>query len=465
MKKITLSISLIIASIFTLAIGACSGSSSNSESDLAVINGKWNRNDDGVSLFKIIDGRLVEISSTTPTEDKSFALSLPLQDEGLYCLGTTKNKMYISRYAFYFKPGDILNVELNDSTYTLVGENTKENKALEQWHNFIQPMENDFFKINRKKINSTYANYYPLLEKKLSELKSLNIKNTGNPKFEALFEDFKKYDFMFLAVAFNYLPRMAHPKDEDFIQYYKDLDMGEITSNASILKYPQGSRLLSNLFFITQQLRGSDVHEDYHNIVKNDTLIGEIAVEQAVRFKSFQTFTDYEAKESKYILTDYQKAKMKTLKEKLSKDNKEGQAAPDFKCPDINGKMVSLSDFKGKVVVVDVWATWCGPCKKEIPHFKKLEKAYHGNSDVVFISVSIDEEKDKQKWADFVKKEELAGIQLFAGGWKSDIVKAYEIKGIPRFIAVGKNGTLVSSAAPRPSTPDLKTLIDKLLEQ
>ncbi|MFV0345880.1 MAG: TlpA family protein disulfide reductase, partial [Bacteroidales bacterium] len=106
-----------------------------------------------------------------------------------------------------------------------------------------------------------------------------------------------------------------------------------------------------------------------------------------------------------------------------------------------------------------------GPCKKEIPHFKKLEKAYHGNSDVVFISVSIDEEKDKQKWADFVKKEELAGIQLFAGGWKSDIVKAYEIKGIPRFIAVGKNGTLVSSAAPRPSTPDLKTLIDKLLEQ
>ena len=122
--------------------------------------------------------------------------------------------------------------------------------------------------------------------------------------------------------------------------------------------------------------------------------------------------------------------------------------------------MVSLSDFHGKVVVVDVWATWCGPCRKEVPYLVKLEKE---GKDVVFIGVSVDEKKDHQKWLDVLDQEGLAGVQLFAGGW-GQIVKDYKIKGIPRFMVFDQEGKVVTINAPRPSDLDLKKLLLKLLK-
>src|SRR5690606_23739996 len=119
-----------------------------------------------------------------------------------------------------------------------------------------------------------------------------------------------------------------------------------------------------------------------------------------------------------------------------------------FTYPDLNGKMVSLTDFKGKVVLVDVWATWCGPCKAEIPALKKMEEELRAK-DIVLLSVSVDEEKDKQKWKDFVKDENLTGVQVFASGW-SDIAKFYKITGIPRFMVFDKKGNIVSTNSPRP---------------
>ena len=144
-------------------------------------------------------------------------------------------------------------------------------------------------------------------------------------------------------------------------------------------------------------------------------------------------------------------------------DTAPGSIAADFTYPDVNGKEVSLSDFKGKVVLVDVWATWCGPCRGEIPHLKKLEQEMHG-TDVVFLGVSVDEAKDKQKWLDFIKKEELGGIQVHASGW-SKIAQDYKIKGIPRFMVFDKQGRVVSVDAPRPSSPELKEMLEKELKK
>ena len=125
--------------------------------------------------------------------------------------------------------------------------------------------------------------------------------------------------------------------------------------------------------------------------------------------------------------------------------------------------MTSLTDFKGKVVLVDVWATWCGPCKAEIPHLKKMEEDMR-NQDVVFMSVSVDEQKDFQKWKDFVAKEELKGVQMFAAGW-SDIAKNYNIKGIPRFMVFDKKGNIVTIDSPRPSSKELKLLLENELKK
>ena len=117
----------------------------------------------------------------------------------------------------------------------------------------------------------------------------------------------------------------------------------------------------------------------------------------------------------------------------------------------------------GKFVYIDVWATWCGWCKKEFPYLKDLEHEYH-NKNIQFVSVSVDEAKDRQKWIDMVAKEKLGGIQLLAeGDWKSTIIKAYAIDGIPRFILIDPEGNIVEADAPRPSNPDLKKLLQQLL--
>ena len=114
-----------------------------------------------------------------------------------------------------------------------------------------------------------------------------------------------------------------------------------------------------------------------------------------------------------------------------------------------------LEDYKGKYVYIDVWATWCGPCRAEIPYLKTVEEKYHGKN-IEFISIAIDVMKDMEKWRTFVKEKQLGGVQLFADNdWKSQFIKDYNINGIPRFILIDPTGKIVKADAPRPSAPCL----------
>jgi thiol-disulfide isomerase/thioredoxin len=128
-----------------------------------------------------------------------------------------------------------------------------------------------------------------------------------------------------------------------------------------------------------------------------------------------------------------------------------------------SGGTSSLTDLNGKYVYIDVWATWCGPCKAEIPHLKKIETDYH-EKNIEFVSVSIDRPKDHEKWIHMVTDKELGGIQLYADkNWESKFVKDYYIKGIPRFILVDPDGNIISANAPRPSDPGLRTLLEEMI--
>tara|TARA_B100000768_G_C11188690_1_gene336302 strand:- start:165 stop:989 length:825 start_codon:yes stop_codon:yes gene_type:complete len=146
------------------------------------------------------------------------------------------------------------------------------------------------------------------------------------------------------------------------------------------------------------------------------------------------------------------------LERKTAVDNmpKEGEPAIDFNYPDIEGNEISLTSFKGDLVYVDVWATWCGPCKAEIPSLQKLETDYHGK-DITFMSVSLD--TDKEAWEKMVAEKELGGVQLWANGW-SKITKDYAIFGIPRFMLFDNEGNVISTNAPRPSSDEIRELLE-----
>jgi thiol-disulfide isomerase/thioredoxin len=154
------------------------------------------------------------------------------------------------------------------------------------------------------------------------------------------------------------------------------------------------------------------------------------------------------------------------LKRQLPK----GADSPVFEgYENFDGNVTSLSDLKGKYVYVDVWATWCGPCKAEIPSLKKVESMYHGKN-IAFVSISIDDDRRHggswetahTNWKKMVEEKELGGIQLFSPkGWKSEFIQDFKINGIPRFILIDPDGKIVSASAPRPSSDELIALFNE----
>jgi thiol-disulfide isomerase/thioredoxin len=134
-----------------------------------------------------------------------------------------------------------------------------------------------------------------------------------------------------------------------------------------------------------------------------------------------------------------------------------GAISPGFALKNIDGKMYMLEDFKGKYVYIDIWATWCLPCIKEIPHLKELEKDY-GN--IQFISICKSDKKEN--WIKMVNKMELEGIQLFAPDNNIDFFKEYMVQALPRFILINKEGKIIDANADRPSSLKTKEIFDNL---
>lgn len=148
-----------------------------------------------------------------------------------------------------------------------------------------------------------------------------------------------------------------------------------------------------------------------------------------------------------------------TLYAKLNKLSP-GNPSPVLIATDINGTKKSLSDYLGKYVYIDIWATWCVPCKKEIPFMEKLEEKYK-DKNIYFISLSCDQKREA--WEKDITKRQVRNIQLHMGS-DNTFMKDYEISTIPHFILLDPEGNIVNSDMSRPSNPATVETLDKLLQ-
>lgn len=144
---------------------------------------------------------------------------------------------------------------------------------------------------------------------------------------------------------------------------------------------------------------------------------------------------------------------------------KEGNIAPAFTLKDFKGKEHSLSDYKGKVLVVDVWATWCGGCIAKLPRFLELREKYINRDDIEFITISIDHKGAYNSWKYALPRFKLMGMtNLLASKDECSFQDDYNITGIPRYFLIDREGRIVSVYAPTPGK-DLERLIDKTLKK
>jgi thiol-disulfide isomerase/thioredoxin len=158
-----------------------------------------------------------------------------------------------------------------------------------------------------------------------------------------------------------------------------------------------------------------------------------------------------------------EQAKLKKVSHDVELDKMNNTISPSFNYRNYKGGKSKLDDFKGKFVFIDIWATWCGPCVRQIPFLQKLEEKYK-DKNIVFVSISIDKQNDIDKWKKMVKEKDLGGVQLLADNdWDSDFIKAFGVKSIPRFILIGPDGVVIKADAERPSNPELVRELDKYL--
>ena len=135
-----------------------------------------------------------------------------------------------------------------------------------------------------------------------------------------------------------------------------------------------------------------------------------------------------------------------------------GSLSPSFNFPNAKGENVALESFRGKYVYIDLWASWCGPCRREIPFLKKLEQRFKGK-DIVFVSISCD--REEEAWRKAMEEEKVSGIQLFVNG-DLDFAKSYVVSGIPRFILLDKEGRIVDAHMTAPSDPKTEEMLREL---
>ena len=213
---------------------------------------------------------------------------------------------------------------------------------------------------------------------------------------------------------------------------------------------------------------GKDIRQYYPKVLAEMSYIGENIQSDKVReslihFLAFtyvegngvENITDLQNLYYTYVTSPRLNAIFKQACTKWDKAAV-GRPSPMFKGVDVNGKEMTLRDFRGKYVYIDMWATWCGPCQKELPFLKKLEEKYKGRN-IVFVGLSIDQ--DKAKWTDRVKSGALSGTQLYIGKgtkFQSD----YRISGIPRFILLDPNGRIVNPDMTRPSSEDTEKILN-----
>ena len=416
-------------------------------------------------LYSVWEGNYEEVAQQHINSNGNFAFAVPDLKAGFYYVGTNMyQKMEVTR--LYVKPGDQLELQISDTATTVTG-GCEQEKVLNEWQQLSRNVMHIGIEFWADQFG--YVKFFPALEQLQPKATAFKQKiHTKDPAFDNYMRWLVDNDMELAAISLLYTPRTAHASKEERPDYYKHIVQADKYTDARVLCLGDGVRRMtfySQFNCMEKSVKREDYFKCSMESFSNDTLRGVAVVAQLRSYRTLEAAQEALTPFKQYLVTDSLRAQYTRGLSQMA-TFKRGEKAFEFNFKDNSGKQVALKDFRGKVVYIDTWATWCGPCRQELPSLKKLEESYKDDARMAFVSISIDEEKDTQKWMDFIKTEKLGGTQLHTPGWNNDFIKYYKITGIPRFILIDQEGNLVNADAPRPSSGDeLNGLLKKTLDK
>lgn len=139
-----------------------------------------------------------------------------------------------------------------------------------------------------------------------------------------------------------------------------------------------------------------------------------------------------------------------------------GKPAPDVESYDLGGKKVKLSDYKGKVVLLDMWATWCGPCRAMIPHERELVKKF---ADKPFLLVSVSADDKKETLEKFMEKEAMPWVHWWDEGTESPVLRKFRVKAFPTLYLIDHTGVIRKKWVGIPGNDPKSTVVDEEVDK
>jgi thiol-disulfide isomerase/thioredoxin len=419
----------------------------------------------GVILYQLKNGVAVKADMQRPDAEGNFSFTVDVK-EGIYFFSKPMKSGFF-KHVLYLKAGEQKKVDFyNDYDSFMVDQPNAETNSLQAWTNAF----NKYSKAAINKPAESYRQYDEFVKFASSFLKSNKTTNTyfNNWLADKIDTDVK----YFRAANFFRFGRLNGTYDSSAAvqSFYQPINNDKIINNARLLRSEHGMALLDYIFGYRKVTEGSSKDQVVANYFspENASEISNSSVKVAFLLYKMPGISKYEDF-VKYVQPYQNLFKTAELKAVYQKRYEElylfakGTPGYDFELKDVNDKIYTLSSFKGKVVVIDMWAMWCAPCLAEKPVMEKIAQGYHERNDIVFVGVSTDGLYQKEVWKNFVQRKGFTSIELLSNHTES-IQKYYKIEGIPRFLVFDREGKIVTVQAPMPSDPAFKTLLEQTLK-
>lgn len=438
-----------------------------------------------VILTPSLNTKIIDLKKEFHPKNGVFQFEIDVTQPSLYRLN------YRDQYlSLYITPNSTIELNLDrtlqEKTTEFKGSHLKENDYLNSKTNASLTSKEQRELYKSIAIKSSPEEYKTFIDQQLDSKKEAFNKTADSNQFN---QDFSKLYINNYLISNSYQLKFLYPKflklnsDSFFINNSSYLEFfNTIPKTKEFLNCP--AYLETQILYlktITEITDFKNMAEDsideiqfYKTLVKNATKINsselrtlmiESLIGEYIAYYGLPTDIKEEIRDYVASITDTYKSDMVKKKLLALAAYDSGKSAPLFSFTDNSGNIRQLKEFVGKVVYMDIWASWCGPCKAEIPHSKELVELYKNRKDIVFLYISIDDVKTN--WEKSLIEHKLyMGVQgiAYPNGFNSDFAKKYQVQAIPHYVLIDKSGNLIAAKANRPSQKEkIISLLNKAL--